>query len=163
LLAGCTAHYQVNTISSKQEKFKLERSETIYIAVPEDGEFESKRAGGSGQIVAQAVANAFSAVTSGIHIAERHEARGAVLAAARAVDAKYVIVPTIASWEQRSTEWSGRPSRIMIRLAILDARNEGDQLLVTSIEGRSRIMTVTSTSPESLLKDPLAEFVNSLH
>jgi len=51
---------------------------------------------------------------------------------------------------------------MMIRVTILDARN-GEQLAVTLIEGRSRIMSVTSTSPESLLQDPLDEYVSSLY
>jgi len=56
----------------------------------------------------------------------------------------------------------GTSQPMMIRVTILDARN-GEQLAVTLIEGRSRIMSVTSTSPESLLQDPLDEYVSSLY
>jgi hypothetical protein len=162
LLVGCTAHYQVNTISAPSEKLKLDPTRCVYVTVPEDGQYESKPAGGSGQIVAQAVANAFGKKAKKIHIEDKHESREAYLSEAQQVQAAYVVVPTISSWEQRATEWSGRPSRMMIRIAIVDAKN-GEQLAVTSIEGRSRIMSVTSTSPESLLHDPLEEYVGSLY
>jgi hypothetical protein len=162
LLAGCTAHYQVNTISAPSEKLKLDPSRGVYVTVPEDGQYESTPAGGSGQIVAQAVANAFGKRAKRIHVEDKHESREAYLSEAQQVQAAYVVVPTISSWEQRATEWSGRPSRMMIRIAIVDAHN-GEQLAMTSIEGRSRIMTLTSTSPESLLQDPLEEYVRSLY
>ena len=65
-------------------------------------------------------------------------------------------------WEQCATEWSGRPSKMAIRVCILDAKS-GNQITSTSIEGRSRIVSFTSTSPESLLRDPIATYVSELY
>jgi len=111
LLVGCTAHYQVNSISGSSDKLKLDPKGEVYVTVSEDGLYEAKPAGGSGQIVAQAVAKAFGKKTQNIHIEEKHESREAYLSEAQRVHAAYVVVPTISSWEQRATEWSGRPSR----------------------------------------------------
>jgi len=161
-LIGCTAKYEVSSIGGQDAHIRLDRTATVYIAVPEDGQFESKPAGGSGQIVAQALAESFGKKAAKVRIADKYQTRESVLADSRAAGAAYVIVPTIANWEQRATEWSGRPSRVLIRVAIVDTKS-GEQLSSTSIEGRSRIMSVTSTSPESLLRDPVDSFVSSLY
>jgi len=162
VVLGCTASYQVNNLSGAAAQVKLDPSKGVYISVPEDGSYESKKYGGSGQIVAGAVAVAFGKKAASIHVATKNQPLDSVLAAARQLGVGYVVVPAITAWEQRSTEWSGKPSRMTIRLEILEATS-GKQLLASSIEGRSRIMSFTSTSPESLLKDPLAEYVNSIY
>jgi hypothetical protein len=49
-----------------------------------------------------------------------------------------------------------------IRLEILDAKT-GHQLAAASNEGESQTWTMTSTSPEALLKDPLDQYVTTLY
>jgi len=161
LLLGCTARYQVANLSG-QGSVRLDPSVSVYIAVPEDGSYGAKSSAGSGQVVAQSVAAAFATKGAKIQIADRHQSRDGDLSAARQFSAGYVVLPTIYQWEQRAMVWSGLPSRMRIRIVILDART-GDQLTATSIEGRSQIVSSTSTSPESLLKDPLAEYVDTLY
>jgi hypothetical protein len=141
---------------------RLDRQKAVYVTVPRDGSYEAKPYVGSGQIVAQAVAAAFARSASQVHVAEAQGTTEDALAAAKKLGAGYVVVPTIAHWEQRATEWSGRPSRMAIRVAILDAAT-GTQISATSIEGRSRIVSFTSTTPESLLRDPLAQYVAGIY
>ncbi|MGH8696177.1 MAG: DUF4823 domain-containing protein, partial [Burkholderiales bacterium] len=150
LLAGCRASYQLDNLSGTAGNARLDRQKAVYVAVPRDGSYESKPYVGSGQIVAQAVGAAFARSAPQVHVAETQGTTEEALASARKLGAGYVVVPTIAHWEQRATEWSGRPSRMAIRMTILDAAT-GNQISATSIEGRSRIVSFTSTSPESLL------------
>jgi hypothetical protein len=161
LLAGCTAKYQVNNLAGS-DTAKLDRSQGVYVTVPQDGAYGARPYVGSGQIVAQSVAAAFSPMASRIHIADKQLTNAEAIEAAKAQGAGYLVVPTIAQWEQRATEWSGRPSRMAIRVTVLDVAT-GKQLTSTAIEGRSRIMSLTSTSPESLLRDPLAQYVRELY
>lgn len=49
-----------------------------------------------------------------------------------------------------------------IRVTILDAAS-GRVVRSTAVEGRSRVMSLTSTSPESLLSDPLAQLVDVMY
>jgi len=162
LLAGCTAKYQIDNLSGTAGTTRLDRQKAVYVTVPQDGSYESKPYLGSGQIVAQAVAAAFARSAAQVHVAERQLTTEEVLATARKLGAGYIVVPIIAHWEQRATEWSGRPSRMAIRVSILDAAT-GNQISATSVEGRSRIVSLTSTTPESLLRDPLAQYVSSLY
>lgn len=161
LLIGCTAKYQANNLGGVGN-VRLDRSLAVYVTVPQDGAYGSATSAGSGQTVAQAVAAAFSQMAARVHIAEKTIANDQAIAAAKSLGAGYMVVPVIAQWEQRATEWSGRPSRMAIRLSIIDVAT-GSQLRASAIEGRSRIVSFTSTSPESLLRDPLSNYVRSLY
>ncbi len=161
LFVGCTARYQVNNLAGS-DTAKLDRSQGVFVTIPQDGAYGARPYVGSGQIVAQSVAAAFSPMASRIHIADKPLTNAEATEAAKAQGAGYLVVPTIAQWEQRATEWSGRPSRMAIRVTVLDVAT-GKQLTSTAIEGRSRIMSLTSTSPESLLRDPLATYVQSIY
>lgn len=161
LSVGCTAKYQISNLSGATEA-KLDRQKSVFIAVPQDGAYGSKNYQGSGQTVAQAVAAAFSRTAQRVHIADRYSTATEAIEQARMLGAGYAVVPVVAHWEQRATEWSGRPSTMSIRVTILDA-SSGKQLAVTAIEGRSRIVSWTATSPDSLLREPLAEYVASIY
>jgi len=161
LLVGCRAAYQVNNLASGAV-VQLDRSLAVYVTVPQDGAYGLTTSAGSGQSVAQAVAAAFSQMAARVHVAERASERDQAIAAAKSLGAGYMVVPVIALWEQRATEWSGRPSRMAIRLTVIDVTT-GNQLAASAIEGRSRIVSFTSTSPESLLRDPLLGYVRGLY
>ena len=161
LLVGCTASYQVNDLSGAAA-VHLDRTKGVYVAVPQDGAYGTTVSLGSGQIVAQAVADAFSGLAARVHIAESAVGEDHSIVAAKSLNAKYLIEPVIVHWEERATEWSGRPSRMAIRLSIIDVTT-GDQVTSSAIEGRSRIVSFTATSPESLLRDPLARYVRGLY
>jgi hypothetical protein len=162
LLCACTARYQVQNLAGTAASNRLDRQKAVYITVPEDGGSGSRQSAGSGQAVAQAVAGAFSRTAARVHVAERATTREQTLDAARKLNAGYVVTPVIAQWEQRATEWSGRPSRVALRISVIDAAT-GAEITSNSIEGRSRIVSLTSTSPESLLKDPIARYVDGLY
>jgi hypothetical protein len=162
LLAGCRARYDVNSLSGTSAS-RLDRAKPVYVAIPQDGAYGGRPYTGSGQRVAQAIASAFSMHASRVQIADRRaESDASDVEAARAAGAGYVAVPVIAHWEQRNTVWSGMPSRMAIRLTVFDAAT-GQQITSSAIEGRSRIMSMTATTPESLLREPLMNYVRGLY
>lgn len=160
LLAGCSASYRQQRIGNPSQS--LDRSKTVYVAVPADGGYGGKPALGSGQQVAQSLAAAFSQVGVDTKLAEKHEERDAVLAAARNSGASYVAEATLANWEQRATEWSMRPSRLSVTVRILDA-STGKPIDTTVLDSRSRVMSLTSTSPASLVKGSITAYVRGLY
>ena len=159
-LVGCFAHYQTTNLSGVNGK--LDRQKTVYVAVPQDGAYGSQVYRGSGQTVTRAVAAAFSREAQKVRSASKSLAVDKTLELAKAQGAGYAVVPVIAHWEHRATEWSGLPSRMTIQLSILDVAT-GEQVQSTMIEGRSRVVSWTSTSPESLLREPLAQYVGSIY
>lgn len=160
-IAGCTASYQIQSTSGTKVA-RLDPARGVYVTVPRDGSYGSTTYSGSGQIAAQGVAAAFSKYASRVQVAEKPSETKEAMASAKSLGASYLVVPAIAHWEQRATEWSGRPSRMAIRVSVIDA-SSGEQITSSLVEGRSRIVSWTSTSPESLLKDPLNEYVRGLY
>lgn len=161
MVAGCTARYHATNLDAATSP-QLDRGKGVYVAIPQDGAYANRNYAGSGQTVAQAVAVAFSGLAKQVQIADRHPQQlEESIAAAKSAGAGYVAVPVIAHWEHRNTTWSGLPSRMAIRLTIFDL--EGKQLASSAIEGRSRIVSMSGTSPESLLKGPVREYVRGLY
>lgn len=161
MLAGCSARYNVTDLGGDSTA-SLEPGSSVYVVVPADGQYGNDTYSGSGQTVAQSVAKAFATYSSNVEIAGRmNTSRDEALEYARQQGIDYVVVPAIAHWEQRATEWSGKPSRMAIRISIYNS--DGRLIDSSAIEGRSRIMSFTSTSPESLLRDPLNGYVKKLY
>jgi hypothetical protein len=162
-LAGCTASYQKQDLAgSGVIPTQLSPTSRIYVAMPVDGAYEEKTYLGSGRTAAQAVAAAFAKHGSAVTLADTPAAREQTITAARSAGAQYAAIPVISHWEPRATEWSGRPSRMAIALSMVDVVN-GTTLSNTELSGRSRIMSITRTSPESLLREPVQKYVDSLY
>lgn len=161
VVTACHATYQVSNLSGAHVS-RLDGQRSVYVVVPRDGTYGSTSYAGSGQIVAQAVAAAFSKFATRVSIATKAQTDEEGLDAARTIGAGYVVVPAIVHWEQRATQWSGIPSTMSVRVTVLEAAS-GKQISSASVEGRSRIVSLTPTTPESLLQDPLAQYVGGLY
>lgn len=158
---ACTASYKIQNIAGTTQ-VRLDSRQTVFVALPEDGHYEDKNYPGSSQSVAQAVAEAFSRHAANVVIASQRFSDDQNITAAQEVKAAYLVVPVITHWEHRATEWSGRPSVMSIRVAILDTKSR-KQITAASINGRSRVISFTTTSPESLLHTPLKDYIDSLY
>jgi hypothetical protein len=83
------------------------------------------------------------------------------LATARASGAEYLFVPMIAHWEDRATEWSGRPDRIEVVVSVHDVQS-GRMLARSSLVARSSWWTLGGDHPEDLLAVTVGDFVAGL-
>lgn len=160
-LSGCASEYQTQALSGSQHTMVLNKQGGVYITVPADGRYEDINYPGSGQTVAQALATEFSKYARTVQTASAHSQDGG-LSEARRDGNRYLVVPIITHWEQRATEWSGRPSRMSLRITIFDVTS-GKQLMSEGIEGRTSRVRFTSTSPDELLKKPIAQVVDRLY
>ncbi|WP_227244007.1 DUF4823 domain-containing protein [Paraburkholderia caribensis] len=162
-LTACTASYQNHDLAgSGTIPTHLTASSRVYVALPADGAYESKVYSGSGRTTAQAVAAAFARHGSSVTIADAPAARDRIISDARAAGAQFAAVPLISHWEARATEWSGRPSRMAISLTMIDVPS-GTVVSNVELSGRSRIISFTSTSPDSLLREPIGNYVDGLY
>ena len=83
------------------------------------------------------------------------------MGAARAGHFDYLIVPLVVHWEDRATEWSGRPDRIVIEVRAVDVPSE-KTLSLGSVAGKSKWVTFGGDVPEDLLDLPLGVYVDWL-
>jgi hypothetical protein len=153
-LGGCHASYQqTDTAGQAASGVRLDRSLSVLVAVPKDGDYAGRTYGGSGVNVAQQTAAAFARYATRVQVASpSQQDRSELIAAAQAANAGYLVIPVITHWEPRATEWSGIPSRASFSLTVVDVKT-GQDLTSSLLESRSRIFSWTRTSPESLLPE----------
>jgi hypothetical protein len=156
---GCASTYK--TSESKPIDTKLDNSLGVLISIPKDGSFGNKQYPNSGRMTANAVSAAFVKNVSLVDISEK--CRGDVcLSEAQIIKYGYYVKPVILHWEDRNTEWSGKPDRIEIQLVIYDTVTR--QIVASSsISGKSKWATFGGDHPQELLPEPVSVYVDSLY
>lgn len=158
LLSGCAATYK-NTPLTKTNS-KLVRGTPVLIATPANGHFGATVYANSGKMTALAVRGAFAqfaattSVNSGcekLECLEQSHGGGSI----------YYVVPEILHWEDRATEWSGRPDRIEVKLSVFDT--VGQELASTIFTGKSKWATFGGDHPQDLLTEPLNQYIETLY
>ena len=164
VLTACSASYQEReTAGTEASSVRLDPGKDVFVAVPADGQYAAITYRGTGRVVAQKTAAAFSRYARRVEIAaivsvDRQE----LLAAARKTGAGYLAIPSIAHWEQRATEWSGIPSRVSVALAIIEV-DTGLELRSSLLESRSATMTLVRPNPENLAQHMIDQNVAGLY
>lgn len=158
-ITGCADTSQLTRTSSS---LTLNPSDGIYISVPKDGGHGDKAYNGSGLLTTLAVMKAFSAYVTNVETAHEHQPFDNSLDHAKSNGFKYLVLPSILEWEDRATEWSGLPDRVLVKIAILDA-NTGKTIDSAIIEGKSGLATIGGDKPQDLLPKPLSDYVSMLY
>jgi hypothetical protein len=162
-LIGCAASYHREQLTGiTASTLALSPESVVYVVQPADGAYEEKVYSRSGQMTEQAIAAAFAKHGSHVIRADTVESKPQAIASARASGAQYAAIATIIQWEPRATEWSGLPSRISVNMAIIDVKT-GKTSSEEALSARSRIVSWTRTSPESLLHDSIGGYVDALY
>jgi len=112
-------------------------------------------------MTAQATVAAFSAHARVVRGAQSVQTLAENLSNAGRLDFTYLVQPTILHWEERATEWSGKPDRISIRLELVEV-SDGEVLDATVISGKSKWATFGGDHPQELLPVPLKKYVDAL-
>jgi len=159
LLAGCTSTYTEN----RGEDFgvQLDVARGVYIITPADGSYGDIDYTGSGEMAAASVEIEFSKFASRVSLSDACELE-ACLEALKGSDYGYLVEPKILHWEDRSTEWSGKPDRISIKLSIYDISSD-ERLSQVILEGKSKWATLGGDHPQDLLPEPIGKYVASLY
>lgn len=158
-LLGCSdTHRLVRT-----EGVGLAASEALsaYLVVPRDGQYGKIFYTGSGAMVAQEMEMAFGPYLRKILVGRRYEHLDDALSRAREKALDYLIYPEILHWEDRATEWSGRPDVVSIRVTIIDV-STGDKVDRAELGGTGKIMSWGGEHPQDLLAKPLADYAAGL-
>ncbi len=73
----------------------------------------------------------------------------------------HYIIPEILHWEDRATEWSGKPDKIEIKVTIHEGQ-DSKELTSAIISGKSKWATFGGYHPQDLLPEPLNKYIESL-
>jgi hypothetical protein len=156
--AGCATTYEQFGAYRHQP---LNPGTPAFVAMPEDGRCGKENYHGSGAITAAVVTAEFARWLQPIHVAERPGTVAENLERARGAGCVYLIVPEILHWEDRATEWSGRPDRLEVRITTFDAATS-QAMCSTILRGKSSFWTLGGDQPQDLLTKPIAGYVNGL-
>ena len=159
LTIGCASTYRHNALQTIT--IKLDRSQGVLISIPEDGWYGNTQYRNSGRMTANAVRAAFTKYASRVYIDNSCHG-GECLNTIDIEKYGYYIKPEILHWEERATEWSGKPDKIEIQLVIYDAVSKRE-LANSSYTGKSKWLTFGVDHPQDLLPEPTNQFVYSLY
>jgi hypothetical protein len=136
-------------------------SAVVYVALPESGRFEAHAYPDSGRQTGEEVVRAFAPHVSRATLGDRVESADEARLTAREEGATHLVVPTILHWEERATEWSGRPDRIRVLLQVYEVES-GKLIDSAEVSGKSRWATFGGDHPQELLPTAVGDYVNTL-
>lgn len=158
-LAGCADTHAVRSIAQPQQKLAM--SNSVYVSVPDDGHYGKTIYSGSGKTAANIVAAAFRRRLPMVEVATQREAMPQAVAAAKAAGVTHLVAPEILHWEDRATEWSGKPDRAELDIRIIDV-SSGAIIAHGVISGKSGLGTFGGDHPQDLLPQAVEEYVEAL-
>jgi len=142
-LAGCISSRSISGSTTAH----IPRDATIAIRVPADGSYAGEPYPGSGRAAAAGLKSALIRFYPRVEIAERG-------------DSDFTIKPEILHWEDRATEWSGRPDRVSISLQTYD--RHGRTVDASVIDAKSSWWTLGADKPEAQLTRAFADYAGRL-
>lgn len=159
LLAGCASKSIVRPDS--QAAPSIAANAGVYVALPEDGYSGGKLYAGSGKMTELSLVAALGARVAKVEHAESQMSFSASVSAARADSCRYLFVPAIVAWDDRATEWSGRPDRldILLKLYDLQGTNEGKMIDRATLKASSSFFTFGGDHPQDMLPGLFTNYV----
>jgi len=156
ILSGCTATYKQEALI--QPNINLVRGKSVAIATPINGFYKTEEYQSSGKMTSLAVQSAFARFSSIITVIP--ECKN--IACLKDSNHYYYVIPEILHWEERATEWSGKPDKIEVKISVYDNLNL-KELASTIISGTSKWATFGGDHPQDLLDEPINAYVQSLY
>lgn len=158
-LFGCADTHQL--MRAPGSALAISKDASAYIAIPSDGRYGNTNYPGSGALAAQAIATAFAPYLQKITVAIKSEDLESAQLSAKSGKYTYLLFPQILHWEDRATEWSGRPDVASIKVSLIRA-DSGEVLDSAVIGGKSGLATFGGDRPEHLLPKPLSDYAATL-
>lgn len=159
LAVGCSSTYQQSNVQTMTSK--LDPSQGVLISQPQDGSYETTQYQNSGQMTAQAIYAAFSKKANRVEITTNCHG-DPCLNNIQPTQLRYYVKPVMLHWEERATEWSGKPDVIEIQLVVYDTLSR-KSIANSSFKGKSKWATFGGDHPQDLLPEPTEKYVNSLY
>jgi hypothetical protein len=130
---------------------------SVLVSVPPDGWYEDIEYRNSGKMTANAVAAAFAKHAKKVEISNDCHGDDCL-----EKGYGYYVELEILRWEERATEWSGRPDQIEIQIVVFDVATK-TALANSSYSGKSKWITLGGDHPQDLLPEPTNQYVSTLY
>lgn len=156
---GCSSTYEHADMQAVVNK--LDPNQGVLISQPQDGSYDTTHYQNSGLMTAQSLYSAFSKKAQKVELTASCHG-DACLTSIEPEQFRYYVKPVILHWEERATEWSGKPDVIEIQVIIYDTVNK-KSIANSSFKGKSKWVTFGGDHPQDLLQEPSEKYVTSLY
>lgn len=160
LLSGCASAYHMD-IGQAGHVTTIPRTAHACISIPNDGRYEDDKYQGSGKATAESVNRAFAPYIETTVLNEQGISQDQAISESKAEDCQYLFYSQILHWEDRATEWSGKPDRIALKLTTFSV-SSGKSVDEMTFHARSSWWTLGGDHPQDLLYKPLKEYAKEL-
>lgn len=155
-LTSCTTTYR-NIVETPIGP-KLEQDTRILISTPKDGQYNTINYFGSGKILKGEIQKEVSKYTDYLEVLDNCHSYDSF---DNSLSGDYFIESTILHWEDRNTEWSGRPDRIKIQISVY-AMSTSKKITEYIFSGKSSVISFGGHHPEDLLEKPISDYFNKV-
>jgi hypothetical protein len=160
-LTGCSATYQRIDVTDQPQE-KIPRNSKILISTPDDGQYANKKYEGSGRMTSLEMSAAFKRYSNQVDVTTNCSTTAKCLLEAERSGYVYLIFPEILHWEDRATEWSGKPDRIEVKISTYKVQSKFE-IHSTIIAGKGKWFILGGDHPQDLLSEPIANYISTLH
>jgi Domain of unknown function (DUF4823) len=157
-LGACSSKYRTDNHQLVQA---VASDSSFYIMQPKDGIFGDIDYAGSGQMLLLEVHKQLVPYSNVVVDATEIQTRDEAFEEALSQNIDYLIDPQILHWEDRATEWSGRPDRITIHYQAFNV-NTKTMLASSTLSASSKWASFGGDHPADLLPVPTTQFVSAL-
>jgi hypothetical protein len=139
----------------------VSKDASFLVSVEADGKYMDKPYPGSGDMARMAMVNALSKYAFDVSEIPGFVSEEAATVDARDRDVAYLVYLRLLHWEDRVTEWSGKPDRIEVEIRLIDGRSS-EVLESQIVKANSKWATFGGDHPQDLLAKPFELYAASL-
>lgn len=157
--AGCGPTYRRQVVVAPDGA--MPRLGFALVARPKDGSFGKFDYPNSGKETADAVVSGLMGHVDRVLVQENCADLECLKREAPA-GVTHFVVPVVAHWEDRNTQWSGIPDVIRVQITVVEAAT--DRVLASAVvQGEGSRVVDDGQLPERLLRDPVNAWFDSLY
>jgi len=163
LVASCAAYdekYETTSVLDNRTG-TVSKDASFLVSVEADGKYIDKPYPGSGDMARMAMVNALSNYASDVSAIPGFVSEEAATSDARDRNAVYLVYLRLLHWEDRVTEWSGKPDRIEVEIRLIDGKS-GEVLESQIVKANSKWATFGGDHPQDLLAKPFDSYAASI-
>ncbi len=164
IILGCSSTPKgplYESVVLKGADVSLKQGAGIGIQIPDNGRFEDTIYKESGQQTASAFETAFKEHSKNTTLLPNCQINKCLSLAAKA-KLDYFVSLEIESWEDRSTNWSGKLDRFVIKTRIYEVAS-GDELMFSYLHSNTALNPNAGGKVEDLLPETASQYVSSLY
>jgi len=164
ILVGCVAQHQETIPQKMSDNYKTDfhynLGDKFGVMLSRDGKYETIDYVGSGMIVALRIKEDLHKIFREVILIKTIDRQKAI-DDSKEQNIKYLLIPVISHWEDRATNWSGKPDIIKVQLSLYDV-DLGRIVNSVLFNAESSWWTLVNTAPQEMLDQSFEQAVLGL-